>query len=1104
MQQDLNCKVQPLRKRTNLVSFKTFRVMKNFRAALIALAILLSAESYSQKISISVSNTPLEKVFKLIEQQTQYKFVYTDEALAVAKPVSINIKNETLGNALNLCFANQPLSYSLNKKMIIIKENLKIKDAKTSLKVRGTITDQNGEPLAGASIEIKGTEVGTITNEKGAFSLENIKSNSTLVISNISYETLELPVEGKVNIDIKLKPVLNTLDETLVIAYGKVTQRYNTGSVSKVSSDVIAEQPVANPLAALEGRVPGLVVTQSNGLPGSFFKVQIRGQNSLAQGSDPLFIIDGVPFAPNNTATNQISSAAGANGLSPFNSINPNDIESIEILKDADATAIYGSRGANGVVLITTKKGKTGKTLFSLNIYSGVSSVTRTMPLMNTQQYLQMRHEAFINDNIMPDENNAPDLLVWDTAKYTDIKKLLIGGSAHVTDVSASVSGGSDNTQFLFGSSIHHQTTVFPGDLADNRGAFNLNVNHSSGNQKFHLNLSAIYSAEKNTINASDLTSFINLPPDLPSLHDSAGNLNWQYKAVGFDNPLSYLLQKYTAETDNLLSNLLLSYKFLSNLTFRVSTGYNYYFTNEVNTNPIASQNPAYSPQGYSQFGSNLFKSWIVEPQAEYEKSFSQLKINALVGGTVQQTTNINNSFFAYGYSNDALLQSMKAATTLTVIDDNYRQYRYAAMFGRLNINLQNKYLLNISGRRDGSSRFGPGNRFANFGAVGVAWIFSSENFFKNNISILSFGKLRGSYGTTGNDQIGDYQYLDSWTPTDYSYGETSGLEPTQLYNSTYSWEVNKKLEGAIDLEFFKAGILFSFDYYNNRSGNQLIQYALPAQTGFTSIINNFPALIQNSGIEISVTAKEVDKKNFKWSTTVNFTIPHNKLIKFPGLETSTYASIYQEGQSLSLLKGLHYEGVNKETGIFQFADINQDGHLDSKDYLPFGNLDPKFYGGFENRISYKGLQLEIFIEFRKQLGRNFLGFIYNPYVLPPGTMGNQPTIVLSRWQASGDNTSIQKYSSAFGTPAFTALNYLSQSDAVYSDASYARLKNVSLSYVIPSSFLKKTHLTSSRIFIQAQNILTITKYKGSDPETQNLYALPPLKTFTAGIQFTL
>lgn len=972
--------------------------------------------------------------------------------------------------------------------------------------IHGTVSGKNNLPVAGATVSLQRTGSMLLTDAEGAFTINVLSTQDTLLISHISYRpALIIIPPGTPEININLTEITGSLDEVVVIGYGTTTQRFNTGSVVKVTGDDIQKQPVANPLAALAGRVPGLTVTQNNGVPGSFYRVLIRGQSSLSQGSEPLFVIDGVPFAPNNTPVNQLSSAAATyagSGISPFNSINPADIESIEVLKDADATSIYGSRGANGVILITTKKGKAGKTLFSLNAYTGNSVITRNITMLNTNAYLQMRHEAFRNDGVIPDINTAPDLFAWDTTRYTNFPKLLIGGHANTSDVQASVSGGNNNTRFLLSGTWHHESTVFPGNLADNRAAVNLGVNHTSPNQKFTLAVSALYSLDKNAIIARDITSFISLPPNAPELYDADGNLNWQEGGVLFNNPLAYLQSKYTAVTGNLLSNVNAGYNVLPGLTIKISAGYNAYDINEVNINPISSQNPAYAPQGYSLFGNNYFKSWIIEPQAEYKKNIKKLKLNLLAGGTWQKTVNSYSSLFAYGYTNDALLESMTAASSLSAINSNKTDYRYEALFGRGNLNWNDLYILTVTGRRDGSSRFGPGKQFANFGSAGAAWIFSGEPFLKK-LSFLSYGKLRGSYGTTGNDQIGDYQYLDTWTAYYYTYQDGSGLYPTRLFNPDYSWEVNRKTELALELGFLQDRILFTGAWFKNRGSNQLVQYQLPLQTGFSGVLKNFPATVQNTGLELSLTTKNIAKVNFEWSTTFNITLPKNKLVSFPGLDASSYANRYVIGHSVNVQKGFDFLGVNASTGIFEYNDINKDGILDVNDFVILGDTDPDYYGGFLNTISYKGFEADIFFEFKKQLGKNYLYSVYMPYGYIPGTMSNQPSEVSSRWQQPGDKTNIQQYTATFGTPAFNAVNYFPGSGAVYSDASYLRLKNVAVSYSFQPGLLHKYHITYCRVYLQGQNLLTITGYKVADPETQNMYALPPLKTLTAGIQFT-
>lgn len=970
--------------------------------------------------------------------------------------------------------------------------------------VSGMVINENGAPLSGVTIWVKGTSNGTITNDKGMFTLNGVNNNSILLISSIGYQKQEIPIGGKTQMTITLKQQANRLDETVIMAYGTTTRRLNTGDISTITAKEIAQQPVSNPLAALEGRVPGLLVTQSNGVPGSAFSVQIRGQNSIAQGSEPLFIIDGVPFAPGNDPINELSSAVGSNGLSPFNSINPSDIQSIEVLKDADATAIYGSRGANGVVLITTKKGQPGKTKVTVNVNTGISNVTRMMPMMNTKQYLMMREEAFKNDGVAPNVSNAPDLLVWDTTRYTNFEKLLIGGTARTTNAEVSISGGDEQTQFLLSGGYNHQTTVFPGDMADNRGSFHINLNHNSKDGRLNISFSSFYVADMDNINSMDVTAYINRPPDTPPLYDSSGQLNWQGGGIIFNNPLSYLLSPYNAETNNLIGHLQLSYQLIPGLKARISAGYNTVSVNEINTNPVNSQNPAYNPQGYSQFGNNAYKSWIIEPQAEYIKHLGKLRMNVLIGGTWQQTLNESSSFFAYGYANDELLKSISAASSLTPIGDSYTQYHYEASFGRINLNWEDTYLLNISGRRDGSSRFGPGKQFGNFGAAGAAWIFSNERAVKNSLHFLSFGKLRASYGTTGNDQIPDYQYLDSWSSTNYPYNGMAGLYPSRLFNPDYSWEVNRKLEAAIELGFFKDNLQLSVSYFRNRSSNQLIQYALPSQTGFSSITNNFPATVQNTGWEFSITSNNITSGRFNWTTGFNLSIPENKLIAFPGLATSSYAGMYVVGKSLSTVRGLRLLGVDSKTGIFNFEDINNDGTINYNDYVTLGNYDPKFYGGINNKLSYGNWQFSFFFEFRKQWGRNYLASIYPSYGTFPGGMLNQPIALLSRWNKPGDMTNIQQFTATYGTPASNAANNFAYSSGAYYNASFIRLKTVALSYNLSKKLLDKIHVTDAAIYINAQNLLLITPYREGDPETQNPFILPPLRTITAGIQFTL
>jgi TonB-linked SusC/RagA family outer membrane protein len=1082
---------------------KGFITMKLLLLLIIASCLQAGATGYAQTINLSLTNAKLEKVFKEIEKQSNYRFIYTREQLESTKSLTIDVKNASIQTVLDFCFKEQPVTYTVEELYVIVKRKDISKATEMPgiphLIISGKVVDEEGYPIPGATISLRGSSIAIASDDKGEWKLEYDGNFSVIVVSSIGYSSKEVQLSGRNYLRIVLEKAVSSLDETIVIAYGKTTQRLNTGSVGRVTAAEISKQPVSNVLAALEGRVAGLIVNQTTGVAGGKFKVEIRGRNSIAQGSEPLFIIDGVPFASSNNSINQLSSALAAfagQGLSPFNGINPSDIESIEILKDADATAIYGSRGANGVVLITTKKGKSGKTTISVNMYSGFSKVARTMDMMNTQDYVRMRKEAFTNDQVNPDIFNAPDLLVWDTTRYTDLKETLIGGKSYLTDAQVSVSGGNINTQFLMGAGYHYESAIFSKDLTDKRGSFHFSLHHNSTNQKFHANLICNYGYDHNQISVNDLTSYVILPPNLPRLVTTDGKLNWEEGGVSFTNPLGVLFKKYNAKTDNLLDNLQLSYQLVPGLTIKASFGYNIIWVDETSAAPKLSQNPQLSPSATAVFGNNRYNSWSIEPQAEYQKNIGKGKLNILLGGSWQEMVNKRSTIQGTGYTNDALLASITGAGVVTVTD-GYTQYRYEGFFGRINYNWRDKYILNVTGRRDGSSRFGTNKQFANFIAGGAAWIFSNEKFIKNSLAFLSFGKLRGSYGITGNDQIGDYQYLDAWTPVSNRYQGTS-VVPTRLFNGDYSWEKNKKLEGTIELGFLKDIIFFSGTFFINKSGNQLVNYRLPGQTGFQNIIRNFPAVVENTGWEFSVSTKNIASKNFKWSSSANLTFPKNELVSFPGLKSSSYATNYVEGKSLNTVYGYHLLGVDAASGIYQFEDVDKNGSIGLTDYVPTYNLDPKFYGGLNNSFNYMNWELSIFFEFRKQTGFNYNNYPITGFT--PGMMFNLPVIMLDRWQKPGDNSAIQQFTQTY-TPAYDAQYNFTLSDGRFSDASYIRLKNLYLAYDLPAQLKKRIHVDGCRFYLSGQNLLTITNYEGSDPEIQNLFILPPLKTITAGIQ---
>ncbi|WP_166436983.1 SusC/RagA family TonB-linked outer membrane protein [Niastella caeni] len=1051
---------------------------------------------------------------KKVEGYKKYYFAYRTEFLQHANRVSVHVIEGTIEEVMEQALRGLGLNYLIVGNMITVRPDSTFPRFRKPelLAIDGHVTNEAGEPLVRVSVQESGSLSGTVSKNDGQFNI-SVKPNSVITFTSVGYESVDKLVKDQSFITIRLKPQVKDLDETVIIGYGKTSRRYNTGSVSKLSHSDIARQPVSDPLGTLQGRVPGLLITQSNGVPGSPYKVQLRGQSSIGivpgklPPNDPLFIIDGVPYAPNNTPLLGVTSgtAMGDLGRSPFSLLNVGDIDHIEVLKDADATAIYGSRGSNGVVLITTRKGKPGVASFTVNINNGYSKITRYADMMNTAQYVQMRREALMNDGLALDDRTAPDLLSWDTTRYTDFKKMLIGGKAVINNVQLSLSGGSNRLQYYFGAGYHRETTVFPGDLSNERLSGHVNLHYQSRDSNLTATLSVIVTGDKNRSILNDLTNLVNLAPNAPVLYDSTGKLNWEQGDLSFTNPMAISLRSYESKTSNLLGNLAINYRLTKGLVLKTSMGYNRLQSDEIGIIPGSSQNPfgTPNPEGNSYFGKINFNSWILEPQMEYNQYIGIGKISGLVGTTMQVQTHSVTTIDASDFANDELLRYLHEAGSQETKKFK-TEYRYGGVFARLNSVLSDKYLINLTGRIDGSSRFGPGKQVGAFWAAGLGWIFSNEPFIKYTIPFISYGKLRGSYGVTGNDQIGDYRYLDKWQDITGAYLGRAGITPVQLADSNYSWEVGRKLEAAIELGLFKDRVIITAAYYRNRTGNQLISYALPVITGFNNYAaKNSAAVVQNTGWEMLVQTKNRLNKHWHLNGTVMLTMPRNKLIAFPNLATSPYSGSLEIGQSLSLLRGYAYTGVNSLTGVFEFKDEDGDGRISfPNDYRIRGHIAPAWYGSVQTNVQYKGWQLDIFWEIRRQRAESYLYPIYeNKY---PGTMlMNQPVMLLNRWQQRFDNAPFQQFTTGANGAASAAISHFVQSDGIIQDATFGRLKNIELSWRLPPQWLKNISLKNCRLYMQAQNLITITGYKGTDPETLSMFVLPPLRTIAFGVELS-
>jgi hypothetical protein len=438
-----------------------------------------------------------------------------------------------------------------------------------------------------------------------------------------------------------------------------------------------------------------------------------------------------------------------------------------------------------------------------------------------------------------------------------------------------------------------------------------------------------------------------------------------------------------------------------------------------------------------------------------------------------------------------------KAALTKSIGTFLDTEYRYNSLFARANYEWKEKYIINLTGRRDGSSRFGPGNRFAHLGAVGAAWIFSKEQAVENRFGWLSFGKLRASYGITGNDQIGDYQYLDSYSVAG-SYQGVVALRPTRLPNADYAWETNRKTEAALELGFLNNRVFVTTGYFHNRSSNQLVDYKLAATTGFSSILRNFEAVIQNAGLEVELYTINIQKGSLRWATTFNLTVPDNKLVSFPGIETSTYANTYEVGKSLEVTRRFQYIGLADTTGIYHFADMNGDGEENAGDQLKFVETGPRYYGGLGNSLTFKGFSLEVFFQFVSQAR---LDGVTNPSSAPGSAARNfSPYLLEGRWQGPGQGATKLRLTSNDATISTAYTRYKASDAIINDDASFIRLKNVALSYQVPE---RLTGGIKGRLYVQGQNLYTFTRYRGADPETSVAIRLPTLRTIVMGLQVT-
>lgn len=1013
--------------------------------------------------------------------------------------------------------------------------------------VRGKVIDDTGLEVIGASILVKGTTQGTITDMDGMFSLSVPDKNAVLQVSYIGYQTLEVKVDISKPMSIVLKEDSEMLEEVVVVGYQEMKKKDLTGSVAKVDMESLLSSPVGSFDQTLGGRVAGVNVSSGEGQPGGTMNIVIRGNNSLTQENSPLYVIDGFPVEDASLAS----------------TINPSDIESLDILKDASATAIYGARGANGVVIITTKKGKVGKPQLKYDGSFGFQNVTKKIPLMDAYEFVKLQLELYPEDatnyyltmrdasnNFVRDENNQLITTTLDYYRTADQYKWQdeIFRTAWQQNHSVSLMGGSEGIRYNTSLSYFDQDgVVLESNYKRFQARMNVNVRHGKWNSSITTNYSRSVQTGLST-----------------SLYSSSGMNNlfysvWGYRPVnhygkpleqlkdnGVDdaldmtsdyrfNPYMDLLNAYRKNYINNLSiNGFVEYEFIKGLKFKVSGGY----TSDARSNDsFNNSNSRYgSPISNDKVNATVQRSqrltWLNENTLTYQTRVKKNHgINALVGVTFQnsdyevysyKTTNIPNESLGMAGMDEGI------ASTTTSGRSSWSMMSYLA---RINYDYKSKYYANATFRTDGSSKFSKKNRFGYFPSASLAWTFTQEDFMKDLKRYISNGKLRASWGLTGNNRVGEYDYyailemLKSKVGTMTSNGSNAstvypfdndltsiGMAPTSIQNDNLKWETTEQWNVGLDLDFFNERLGFTVDWYWKTTRDLLLDAQLPLTTGFYSAMKNI-GKVRNSGWEFTVNTVNIQTKNFKWSTNFNIAFNKNKVLELAENQTALLSTAYFDqnynsmpiyiskvGYPMGMMYGFIYEGTykyddfynsggvyslkpgvaaysgenNTQPGMPKYKDLNGDGVIDSNDRTIIGRGHPIHTGGFTNDFTYKGFDLSIF--FQWSYGNDILNANRLFFENVNGKKDlNQFASYADRWTPENPDSDIPAAKQSSSNQVV--------SSRVIEDGSFLRLKTVTLGYQIPAKYTKKWKIASARVYVSGQNLWTLSSYSGYDPE---------------------
>lgn len=982
------------------------------------------------------------------------------------------------------------------------------------LSIRGKIADAQGASLPGVNVTVKGTQKGAVSDGDGNYQLNGVPAKATLVFSFIGYLAQEVEINNRSTIDITLQADVKALNEVVVVGYGTQRKIETTGSIASVKASDLVQTPVANVAQGLQARVSGIQINQNSGAPGGNVSVRIRGTNSINGASEPLYVVDGI----------QISNGGGINDVSPLSTINPNDIESVEVLKDASASAIYGARAANGVVLITTKRGRSGGTRVTFDSYYGTQKVTKTLPTLNAAEFAQLENEVFKN-SYYKDPASLGEGVNWQN---------IIFRQAPIQNHQLSINGGNDKTQLAMSANYFNQDGIIINSNFK-RYSYRLNLDHNISNRvKVGTSILGSYSVnsgvqtgstsqgDADVVTGSILGAAIGAPPNLKpyradgSVFPFGEQEDGRYREV--TNPLGIASVLNQTALKRTLVNLYGEATILKGLTYRAS--FNADLQNNIadrySPRSIISVRDLNDNSGSGSKSNSNFLGLLHESILTYSQTIAETHSLKFTGVFASQAEFSNaNSISASGFPNDATQnEAVQLALNRTVSSSRSKQ-RLDSYMGRVNYGYKDKYFLDLTARVDGSSRFGANNKYGFFPAISAAWRLIEEPFLKN-VSWLSDLKLRASYGITGNaGGISPYQSLSTVAATgsDYIFNNAyvTGINPTGIANPDLRWEKSTQTNIGLDVSLLNNRFSLIVDVYDKKTKDLLYIKTLPLSSGYGSITGNYASL-ENKGIEFAANARILDGP-LKWNVSANLTRNRNKVLDLDGGTTQerfiTSYTILKVGEPLGLIKSYVFDGINQtgETilpgydgrlGGHKIKDINGDGTITSADQVITGNPNPNFIFGFSTNVSYKGIDLSAFLSGSQ--GNDIYNLSRLSFENPLGQR-NLLKGVVNRWTPT--NPSNQYVSAAQG-------GRLPVSNYYVEDGSYVRCKNITLGYTLPSI----KGVQNIRVYVSGNNLFTVTNYSGFDPEVNTFagsntvigvdnFVYPQARSFLGGIQVT-